>query len=111
MGWGESVVRGEKGLLLTTSTLNRISSRSRTTTLIATLLTVRIILFESRYRLGYLASALQVFPEGDLIAVYDHLVIRLVQFTAELNKRNIVTSRTGGATRTATRSLQVVNIR
>lgn len=53
-------------------------------TLIATLLTIRIVLLEGGDGLGDLTICLEVFPESDLGTVNDHLVIRFVQFTTQL---------------------------
>ena len=54
---------------------------------VTVLLAVRVLLYPLSDRLGYLAIGLQVFPEGDLVAVDDHLVLRPMQFTSQLHER------------------------
>ena len=80
-----------------------------TAALVGTLLAVRVVLLEGRNGFGDLATGLQVFPEGNLVAVNDHLVVRFVQLTTKLDQGHAGVA-VRAAARTVAAGLQVVNV-
>jgi hypothetical protein len=62
-------------------------------------------------RFGDLTVILQVFPESYLIAVYDHLVVGLVQLTPKLDQGDVAVGRfVRRAAGTIAAGLQIVNV-
>jgi hypothetical protein len=94
-----------------TGALNAVAAvRVGAAALVGTLLTIRVLLFEGLDGFSNLAIIFEVFPERDLITVDDHLVIRFMQFTTELDQGNAGVAGAGAGSGAAIGGLQVVNV-